>query len=275
MRFDQSYKCCIGSSVRTISGFCAAFAVQNIAVIVSYLVQIRHLNFTWPLAAGILAATLCASAHAFQRVTLHNGFTYDCARSESIDASHVRLYLSSQSPDHAPNFIDLPSHSIATIETLPDPPAPPPPAPAASPIMTVPDLLTKAGTQHNIDVALLASVVSAESGGRANAVSRTGARGLMQLMPGTAHDLGVSDAFRPDQNIAGGSAYLDSLLTRYNDNLAFALAAYNAGPAAVDRYHGVPPYRETRAYVVRVMNEFKRRKLALQHTSAVASLDTH
>jgi soluble lytic murein transglycosylase-like protein len=137
------------------------------------------------------------------------------------------------------------------------------------------DLLSKAGAQHNIDVELLASVVKAESGGRSNAVSRTGARGLMQLMPGTAQQLGVDDAFRPDQNIAGGSAYLDQLLTRYKDNLALALAAYNAGPAAVDRYHGVPPFRETRAYVVRVMNEFKRRKLALEHPQNIASLGSH
>jgi soluble lytic murein transglycosylase-like protein len=89
-------------------------------------------------------------------------------------------------------------------------------------------------------------------------------------MPGTAQQLGVNDAFRPDQNIAGGTTYLDQLLDRYDPNndshgLALALAAYNAGPAAVDRYHGIPPYAETRAYVVRVMTEFKRRKLALEH----------
>jgi soluble lytic murein transglycosylase-like protein len=92
------------------------------------------------------------------------------------------------------------------------------------------------------------------------AVSRTGARGLMQLMPGTASAMGVEDSFRPEQNIAGGTAYLDALLTRYHDNVALALAAYNAGPGAVDKYHGVPPYRETRAYVARVIREYNRRK---------------
>jgi len=79
-------------------------------------------------------------------------------------------------------------------------------------------------------------------------------------MPGTAAQLGVADSFRADQNINGGTAYLDALLVRYHDNLALALAAYNAGPAAVDKYHGVPPYRETRIYVARVIREFNRRK---------------
>ena len=121
-------------------------------------------------------------------------------------------------------------------------------------------LISKAGASHNLDVDLLASVVRAESGGNIHAVSRTGAQGLMQLMPGTAAQLGVADSFRADQNINGGTAYLDALLVRYHENLALALAAYNAGPAAVDKYHGVPPYRETRIYVARVIREFNRRK---------------
>jgi len=85
----------------------------------------------------------------------------------------------------------------------------------------------------------------------------------MQLMPGTARDLGVKDITRADENVAGGTAYLDSLLKLYKDDLKLALAAYNAGPAAVARYHGIPPFRETRAYVTRVITEFNRRKSAL------------
>ena len=227
--------------------------------------QIHRLSRIWLGTPILLASLLGNAAHAFQRVTLRNGFSYDCARYEPIDSAHIRLFLSPQASD----FIDLSRQSIVSIETLPDPPQSTVAA-AAAPVLNVPELITAAGTRHHIDADLLASVIKAESGFHSNAVSRTGARGLMQLMPGTAQQLGVNDAFRPDQNIAGGTTYLDQLLDRYdplNDThgLALALAAYNAGPAAVDRYHGIPPYSETRAYVVRVMNEFKRRKLALEH----------
>lgn len=253
-------------------------------MIVSYSVRNGLLN-SHSIAVFLLAAGLCPSSYALQRVTLRNGFSYDCARSESIDGNHLRLFLapaSSQPMNQAANFIDLSSESIASVETLPDPPplatvsaAPVPAAP-----QDIPSLLSTAGAQHNIDAELLASIVKAESGGHANAISRTGARGLMQLMPATARQLGVDDAFRPDQNIAGGSSYLDALLSRYDPagdahGLALALAAYNAGPAAVDRYHGIPPFRETRAYVARVLNEFKRRKLALQRAQTIAALGTH
>jgi soluble lytic murein transglycosylase-like protein len=139
------------------------------------------------------------------------------------------------------------------------------------------EMLAKAGGAHNLDVDLLASLVKAESGGNARAVSRAGARGLMQLMPGTANELGVQDSFRPDQNVRGGSAYLDELLVRYHDKLALALAAYNAGPAAVDKYHGIPPYHETQAYVARVIHEFNRRVLAREALARqpVASVAAH
>jgi soluble lytic murein transglycosylase-like protein len=133
------------------------------------------------------------------------------------------------------------------------------------------EILAKAGGDHNLDVDLLASLVRAESGGNARAVSRAGARGLMQLMPGTAAELGVGDSFKPDQNVRGGSTYLDALLIHYHDNLALALAAYNAGPAAVDKYRGIPPYRETRAYVARVIHEFNRRVLAREAQAKLAT----
>jgi len=231
------------------------------------------------LAAGILAASLSPASHALERVTLRTGFSYDCSHHEAIDADHVRLYLASGDPTRTDNYQDFSASMIVRVETLPDPVVVAPPAPATrvAEVADVPTLLANAGSKHNIDVDLLAAVVKAESNYRANAVSRAGARGLMQLMPGTARDLGVDDAFRPDQNIAGGSAYLDYLLNRYDASgdkhgLDLALAAYNAGPAAVDRYHGVPPFRETRAYVARVEREFSRRKRAAAATVAVASV---
>jgi hypothetical protein len=250
-------------------------------MIVSSSVHLCHPVRALVLVGVFAAVTPCSQLLAYQHITLHNGFSYDCERSEPIGSNHVRLFLTpdtTQPQNQIANFIDLPAHAIASIETLPDPPRPAAaPLPAASAptvdapsTQTVHELLSQAGARHDIDAELLASVVKAESDGRVNAISRTGARGLMQLMPGTAHQLGVTDAFRADQNIAGGSAYLDQLLTRYKDNLALALAAYNAGPAAVDKYHGVPPFRETRAYVARVMNEFKRRKLALEHPQTIA-----
>jgi soluble lytic murein transglycosylase-like protein len=212
----------------------------------------------------VLACLAPPAARAFDRVTLRNGFSYDCAHRETLANGHVRLFLNKEDS----SYIDLPAGEIESVTTLPDPPAPvtKTTAPANADVRT---LLSHAGAEHDIDVELLASVVHAESGGHAHAVSHTGAQGLMQLMPSTAHDLGVKDSFQPDQNINGGTAYLDALLTKYHDNLALALAAYNAGPAAVDKYHGIPPYRETRAYVARVMTEFKRRKLQLAHQQTI------
>jgi len=202
--------------------------------------------------------SLAPCAHAMEHITLSNGFSYDCAHHETL-GDRTRLYTS---PGDA-NYQDISTAQIAVIETLPDPPkaaAKEASAPAVPAEATIPELLTRASEEHHIDVALLFSVIKAESNFHTNATSRAGARGLMQLMPGTARDLGVTDITSAGQNIAGGTAYLDYLLTRYKDDVVKALAAYNAGPEAVDRYHGVPPYRETRAYVNRVISEFNRRK---------------
>lgn len=200
------------------------------------------------------------AAHALERVTLSSGFSYDCARHQAIEGGRVRLFLHGSGEG---NYVDMPASQITAVEDLPEPPPRASAAAGHTPAgAEVRDLLTHAGAAHNIDVELLASVVQAESGGATRAVSRAGAQGLMQLMPQTAQQLGVHDAFAPAENIGGGTAYLDQLLTRYHENLPLALAAYNAGPAAVDRFHGIPPFRETQAYVVRVLREFKRRKQA-------------
>lgn len=106
--------------------------------------------------------------------------------------------------------------------------------------------------KYNVEEALIRAVIHAESAFKVNAVSRAGAQGLMQLMPATARDLGVSNSFEPDQNIEGGAKYLAALLARFSGDTRLATAAYNAGPGAVTRYDGIPPYAETKAYVSRV-----------------------
>lgn len=222
--------------------------------------------------ALVAGVALLPAARAGERVTLSNGFIQRCDHHALVDG-RMRLYLSAGED----NYIEFAPGQIASIETVPDPP--PAAVPAAASRRTdkklnsfdVAEMLAHAGRQHNLDVDLLASVVKAESDGNARAVSPAGAQGLMQLMPATAAGLGVHDSFEPEQNVQGGSAYLDALLTRYQDNLALALAAYNAGPQAVDKYHGVPPYRETRVYVARVIHEFNRRVLAREAAARAAA----
>lgn len=104
----------------------------------------------------------------------------------------------------------------------------------------------------SISADLVSAMIETESHGDPSAVSRSGAQGLMQLMPDTASTYHVSNAFDPSENVAGGCRYMHDLLTRYHHNVPLALAAYNAGPGAVDASHGIPPFAETRAYVARV-----------------------
>jgi len=112
--------------------------------------------------------------------------------------------------------------------------------------------IQQAATTHQLEPALIRAVIHAESGFKADAISKRGARGLMQLMPATAKDLGVDDSLDSHANIQAGSAYLAKLLQNYQGDVALASAAYNAGPGSVKKYAGIPPYAETRAYVKRV-----------------------
>ena len=116
-------------------------------------------------------------------------------------------------------------------------------------------LISRLGQSHEVPPALVKAVIAAESNFNPRAVSKKGAQGLMQLMPQTARELGVENAFEPEQNVSGGTRYLRQMLTRYGD-VSRALAAYNAGPEAVDRYRGIPPYQETQAYVDRVLTYY-------------------
>ncbi len=118
-------------------------------------------------------------------------------------------------------------------------------------------LIRKTSERYGVDHALVKAVIKTESNFDPLAISRAGAKGLMQLMPGTAKALGVSDSFRPAENIEGGVRHLRYLIDLFNGNLQLVLAAYNAGEDAVFRYDGIPPYQETRIYVQRVLDYFQ------------------
>lgn len=185
------------------------------------------------------------------RAVLRNGFSIQHARRQQIEGV-TRLFLS------ASGYVDVPTAEIAAFEReqVPRPP------PLAGQLADVNALVDHASQQHNIDADLIHSLIRAESAYNPRAVSPKGAQGLMQLMPQTASELGVKDSFAPADNIDAGTRYLRQLLALYNNDMKKALAAYNAGPRRVTQHGGVPPYRETRKYVSRVITDFNRKKLA-------------
>jgi soluble lytic murein transglycosylase-like protein len=116
------------------------------------------------------------------------------------------------------------------------------------------EMITEVARRNGVDEALLKAVVQTESNFTPTAVSSAGAKGLMQLMDGTAQHQGVANVFDPAENLTGGAKFLRQMLSRYQGNEVLALAAYNAGPGAVDQWGGIPPYQETQTYIPRVLN---------------------
>jgi soluble lytic murein transglycosylase-like protein len=215
----------------------------------------RVLAFTW---------FFCLTSLAFgaELAVLHNGFSIRHERRELV-GSVTRLYINADSN----GYVDVPTADIDHFE--PDL-SPENLAGSAAPKASgaLPDVVSSASGRYHLDPDLVNSVIRAESGFNAKAVSPKGAQGLMQLMPSTASKLGVSNAFDPRANVDGGTRYLRELLERYNFDMLKALAAYNAGPGRVQQYHGVPPYYETRAYVSKIVRDFNRKKLAERKLNA-------
>ena len=145
-----------------------------------------------------------------------------------------------------PGLAAAPDPSVSAIQPLIVPPA------------QIESLVNSNAAAWQVDPALVKAIIANESGFNANATSRTGAQGLMQLEPETAAGLGVRDAYDPAQNISGGTRYIKGLLERFHGDVHLAVAAYNAGPEAVEKFGGVPPYAETQNYVGNVMESYRR-----------------
>jgi soluble lytic murein transglycosylase-like protein len=232
-----------------------------------------------PLAIGTILVLAQISAFAAQVAVLRNGFSIRFERKEQKGNS-VRLYTGT-------GFVDVASDQIASFEVEetpvpePQPAAQPAVQPPLQPVATVTQpaapatqnvdidqVVREASTRNRIDPDFVSSVIKAESDFKVRAVSKKGAQGLMQLMPGTAAQLGVSDPFDPKANIEAGTAHLGALLDLYHDDPIKALAAYNAGAHRVKQYNGVPPYAETRAYVRKIVHDYNNKKRAQMKAAA-------
>jgi len=235
----------IFSELMTSARFCAKVCI------IPRMKRLRPLTF-------LLLSAACAASDL---AVLRNGFTIR-HESRAQLGENTRLFTSK---DRA-SFVDVPTADVERFEKDDSIPATAPSAPAvarrqASP-QSVADAINSASHRYKLDPDFVSSVVSAESGFNPQARSRKGAQGLMQLMPDTASQLGVNDPYDPAKNADGGTRYLRGLLERYNFDVPKALAAYNAGPTRVQQHNGVPPYRETRRYVARIINDYNRKKIA-------------
>ena len=256
---------------------------------------------TLTVAAVLMLAQM--SAFAGQIAVLRNGFSIHFDRKEQ-SAKSTRLFTST-------GYLDIATDQITSFEEdeTPVAPEPPPtaapatqmasaasvsqpvadkplakpllPAPVASNLTATPSAATQAfdldqvvreaSSKNRLDPDFVRSVISAESNFKIHAVSKKGALGLMQLMPSTAAQLGVADPFDPRANVEAGTAHLSALLDRYNNDPIKALAAYNAGAHRVKQYNGVPPYRETRLYISKIVRDFNAKKRAQMKASGVTN----
>jgi soluble lytic murein transglycosylase-like protein len=242
------------------------------------------------------------SAFAGQIAVLRNGFSIHFDRKEQ-SAKSTRLFTST-------GYLDIATDQITSFEVDETPVAtePPPAAapaaqlasaasvsqpvvskPLAKPLLPAPvtsdlaapsaatqafdldQVVREASSKNRLDPDFVRSVISAESNFKIHAVSKKGALGLMQLMPSTAAQLGVADPFDPRANVEAGTAHLSALLDRYNNDPIKALAAYNAGAHRVKQYNGVPPYRETRAYISKIVRDFNAKKRAEMKAAGVTN----
>jgi soluble lytic murein transglycosylase-like protein len=225
----------------------------------------------------IVLSALALPVWAGENIVLRTGSTLPADRHE-VDGGTIRIYSGDGVTELAVSLVarvEIVETPADTAPAAPAPVAPAPVAPAAEvtasapapepeaalpavPELTPRQLAEAAALKYALPAAFVSSVMRAESNFNPAALSPKGAIGLMQLMPGTARDLGV-DPNKPAENAEAGARYLHDLLAKYEDRpdqVQLALAAYNAGTAAVDKYHGVPPYRETREYIIRVLKDW-------------------
>jgi hypothetical protein len=210
-----------------------------------------------------------ASAAAADLALLRNGFTIRHEHRQVL-GDNTRLFLAGGDS----SYIDVPTSDIEGFEKDLSLPRMPEAQSSATSLVDLNQVVNTASAAYHLDPDLVNSVIHAESGFNSQAVSRKGAQGLMQLMPGTAGKLGVTNPLDPEANVQGGTRYLRELLERYNFDLVKALAAYNAGPLRVEQYRGVPPYRETRAYVAKIVRDYNRKKIAQDKAEAAAAKTT-
>lgn len=207
-------------------------------------------NFNKQVKAQNGVSTSPLEASTLGNVQQYGGPTFDNVLKTSAKTPFGQLLtgkslgVNAQKVESSPIAENIPAYAPMAIDTN---------QPTKSQIL---DLVTNVSKKHGVDDKLVKALIKQESGFNPKAKSRAGAMGLMQLMPSTAKGLGVTDPMNPVQNVEGGVKYLKSMLDKYNGNIILALAAYNAGPGAVDKYTGVPPYKETQEYVRNILSDY-------------------